>query len=91
MDEILLAGEFGTINGEPRAGFARMENYPAVESLTVPTGSRVEWLRSGASPEAEAVAFELSTNGGANYTALGVGTRIAEGWELTGLTLPASG
>jgi len=37
------------------------------------------------------VTFELSTDGGTVFTPLGAGTRISGGWELTGLSLPASG
>jgi hypothetical protein len=51
----------------------------------------VEWLRGGASPEAQDVAFDLSTDRGTTWKALGAGTRISGGWEKTGLSLPTSG
>ena len=35
--------------------------------------------------------FEYSAGGGANWSPLGAGTRIAGGWERTGLSLPVSG
>ena len=94
---VLLGGGFTTLqpNGAPasvsRNLFARLHNDPATQSLTIPSASRVEWLRGGASPETQTVTFELTTNRGLSYSALGVGTRISGGWERTGLGLPASG
>ncbi len=70
---------------------ARLLNDVATQTLTVASASRVQWLRGGASQEVTQVTFELSTNGGTAYTSLGVGTRVAGGWELTGLTLPTTG
>ena len=89
--QILLGGNFSTVGGTGRNFFARLVNDPATQSLTIPSASRVQWLRGGASPEVEPVTYELSTDGGTIYSALGAGTRIAGGWERTGLTLPASG
>jgi hypothetical protein len=66
-------------------------NDPTTQNLTVPSANRIEWLRGGSSPEAQDVAFDLSTDGGATWTALGTGSRITGGWELTGLNLTASG
>ncbi len=53
--------------------------------------SRIQWLRGGSSPETLDVTFELSTNGGSTWTMQGAGIRITGGWELTNLTLTASG
>jgi uncharacterized delta-60 repeat protein len=95
--EVLLGGQFTSLqpNGAgaatPRNLFARLDNDAATQSLTIPNASRVQWLRGGASPEVEQVTFELSTDGGANYSTLGAGTRISGGWERSGLTLPSSG
>jgi uncharacterized delta-60 repeat protein len=89
--KVLLGGIFTTVGGTGRNLFARLLNDPATQSLTIPSASRVQWLRGGASPEVEPVTFELSTDGGTIYSALGAGTRISGGWERTGLTLPASG
>ncbi|PYI80634.1 MAG: hypothetical protein DME26_21160, partial [Verrucomicrobia bacterium] len=89
--KIVVGGLFTTLGGVARNRIARLENDLATQSLTVPSANRIEWLRSGASPEAQYVAFELSSDGGATWTTLGVGTRIAGGWELTGLSLPANG
>ena len=51
----------------------------------------MQWLRGGTTPEAEYTRFEVSTDHGATWTPLGTGTRIAGGWELPGLELPARG
>lgn len=88
---ILAGGDFRLADGLPRACLARLLNYPATESLTVPSAGHVQWLRGGASPEAQRVTFELSTDDGATWTLLGAGSRIPGGWVKTGLSLPASG
>lgn len=89
--KVLIGGNFTTVNGVSRAAFVRLLNDPVTQALTVPTATRVQWLRGGASPETQVVTFELSTDGGTAWTALGPGVRIAGGWERTGLALPASG
>ena len=89
--KILIGGPFTSVNGVTRLGIARLENSAATQSLTVPTESRVQWLRGGASPESHQVTFELSTDGGSVYEPLGPGTRISGGFELTGLSLPLTG
>ena len=53
--------------------------------------SQINWQRGGTVPEAEEVFFDLSADRGASYSHLGQGLRIAGGWQLTGLNLPASG
>lgn len=95
--KVLLGGIFSSLlpNGASasvaRNLFARLLNDPASQSLTIPSTSLVQWQRGGTSPETHDVTFELTTNDGASYTALGAGTRITGGWERTGLSLPASG
>ncbi|MBX7187282.1 MAG: choice-of-anchor D domain-containing protein [Vicinamibacteria bacterium] len=87
---VLISGDFSAINGIARPRFARLANDPATSSLSVPGLNRIEWLRGGSSPEAVYVTFELSTDG-TTWSSLGFGTRISGGWEVTGLSLPASG
>lgn len=70
----------------------RLENSPATESLSADAGgSKITWLRGGTSPEITYCYFELSTDGGESWQALGAGSKITGGWELDGLTLPAQG
>lgn len=88
---VLIGGFFTSVDAVTRRSAARLLNDPATQTLTVPSRNRAEWLRGGASPETHEVVFELSTDGGATFTALGDGSRIAGGWERTGLSLPDSG
>lgn len=72
-------------------GLTRLLNDEAIQLLTIPSNTRVQWLRDGAAPEIEQVTFELSTDAGWNWSALGPGSRAAGRWECTGLSLPGSG
>jgi uncharacterized delta-60 repeat protein len=87
----IIGGIFDFVNNQWRRGIARLQNDPAAHVLSVPEAGTVRWLRSGTSPEVQRVAFELSTDGGTTYTPLGAAGRIAGGWELVGLNLPAVG
>ena len=69
----------------------RIENNSASETLTTTGGTTINWLRGGSSPDVAYTTFELSTDGGVTWTPLGSGTRVTGGWEMTGLSLPASG
>jgi len=71
-----------------RNSIAMMQDEIALQSLSAaPDGTSVTWLRSGSGPEVQRVTFEISTDGSA-WTALGNGSRITGGWQLTGLTIP---
>lgn len=89
--KILVGGNFSSINGYWTGSFARLQNDPATQELTVPSADRIQWLRGGSSPEVWHVWFEQSTNGGSSWTSLAVGTRIDGGWEATGLSLSGDG
>ena len=89
--KVLLGGVLTDVNGTVRSRLARVLNGKATQTLSVPYSGRVEWLRGGTSPEADRVTFDLSTDSGATWTALGAGTRITGGWEITGLALPSDG
>lgn len=88
---ILVGGQFATVAGQPRNSFARLKNDPTLQTLVIVNSSVATWLRSGATPEASYVAYDLSTDGGANWTPLGTGTRIPGGWQRTGLSLTGDG
>ena len=86
----LLAGNFDTIDSNSIPA-ARLYVEGGSQSLSAPGLSQVQWMRSGTAPEVEYVKFELSTDGGTNWTPLGNGSRISGGWQLSGLSLPAYG
>lgn len=52
----------------------------ATQSLSF-DGTTITWLRGGTGPEVWRTGFETSTEG-TNWVELGVGTRIAGGWQL---------
>jgi uncharacterized delta-60 repeat protein len=92
--EIVAGGNFTTLGGggsgtSMRVRIGRLTNTaPAIQNLSVTGGgSIVTWSRGGSSPEASRVTFESSANG-VTYSPLGNGTRVAGGWQLSGLALP---
>lgn len=88
---ILISGAITSVNDVSRSGMARLVNHTATQSFSAIGSSAVRWLRGGTAQEASGVTFELSTNAGSSWTSLGQGSRISDGWELTGLALPANG
>lgn len=89
--KLIVQGQFGSFNGFARSALVRLQNDAAFQSLTVPTPGRIQWNRSGSSPETSNVDFQLSTDGGTTWTNLGMGSRISGGWERSGILLPVSG
>jgi uncharacterized delta-60 repeat protein len=92
--KIAFGGEFTTLGGGGtgttlRSKIARITNTDAaLQSLTVTgAGSVVTWTRTGAGPEVSRITFESSTDA-ATYVSLGSGTRVTNGWQLTGQSLP---
>lgn len=88
---IVLTGPFSSVGGTSRSNIARLLNDVATQSLTVPTPGRIQWLRGGASPEANRVSFEVSEDGGSSWAPIGFGHRIAGGWEFNGRLGTAAG
>lgn len=92
---LLIGGLFETTNGSFTS--ARIVNGATSTSLTVVDSTRVQWLRSGALPETQVVVFDVSQDNGVTWVQFakeqqyGQGQRIAGGWQLTGINLPASG
>ncbi len=97
--KVLFGGVFSTLqpNGAavstPRNLFARLQNYPAPQTLSAPDSTQVVWARRGSAPEVFNVTFDVSTDGGDNWTSLGSGTRIGAtaNWQRVGLSLPPNG
>lgn len=88
---LLVGGSFSTVNSVTTPKLVRVLNGRAIRSLVEEGGITARWLRGGTAPEMRQVSFELSTDGGTNWSPLGAGTRVAGNWELTGLSLPGSG
>jgi uncharacterized delta-60 repeat protein len=88
---VLIGGQFTSVNGTARNRLARLWNDEAIQELNVPGADRIQWLREGSSPEASQVTFEHAAGEKGPWTALGGAVRIAGGWELAGLNLPAGG
>jgi uncharacterized delta-60 repeat protein len=85
--KILVGGVFNTLGGQTRYCLGRLNNTAlATQSLRYDV-STITWLRSGTSPEVWRTIFEVSANG-TDWSALGAGSRITGGWQLTGVALP---
>ena len=71
-----------------RPNIARLTNTDAgVQTLTVSSdGSTVTWSRGQTGPEVARVTFE-SSDDKVTWSPLGNGSRIAGGWQITGLSL----
>ena len=94
--KVVVGGNFSTLGGggtgtTARSTIGRVTNPDtAAEDLRVgAAGNAVTWYRSGAAPDFRHVTFESSSDGVA-YTALGEAVLGADGWELTGLSLPTN-
>ena len=84
----LVGGDFSVLAGQPRLGIGRLNSTdPATQSLAC-NRTNITWLRGGTSPEVWQTSFDVSTNG-TDWISLGAGTRIAGGWQLAGVRLPA--
>jgi|GEM_PF-1183135 len=88
--KVLVGGNFTTVGGDPHVRIARLStSEAALQSLAVGANrSSLRWLRSGAGPELSQAEFEISSNGGASWSAPAAGQRISGGWQLNGLNLP---
>lgn len=91
--KILISGGFSVVGTTVRHVIARLNNYQPTGSLYVPDLSRVVWNRGGSAPEVTQVNFDLSTDGGTNWTPIGMGTRVGTtaNWQRAGISLPVSG
>ena len=87
---ILVGGSFTNLGGETRSRIGRLNNTePATQSLTR-DGSSLTWLRGGTSPEVWRTTFEHSADG-VTWTNLDGSTRITNGWQLMGVSVPPGG
>lgn len=86
--KILVGGRFEQLLGQPRNGIGRLVNTdPATQSLDH-VGSIVTWLRGSTTPQVWRTTFDYSVDG-LWWTNFGTGPRVAGGWQVTGVSLPA--
>lgn len=91
--QILVAGDpSGTHHGS-RGYILRLSNEPAIQSLSIPDSTQVQWTRGGTAPEVSQVMFEVSTDGMRKWVAVGFGKRVGttSDWQITGVSLPQRG
>jgi uncharacterized delta-60 repeat protein len=87
--KILAGGNFTTVGNESVKYLARLPNDSApVQIISVTGTSQINWARSGPAPEVSQVTFDSWS--GSAWVSQGSATRIAGGWQRTGLSLPAS-
>jgi uncharacterized delta-60 repeat protein len=96
MDGRILVGGYFTVflPGAGRKYFARLTNGDHTQTITQPALDQVLWERTGALPEVEEVVFEQSTDDGANWSLLGIPTRVVAtpaSWEFTAAAPLADG
>jgi uncharacterized delta-60 repeat protein len=92
---IMIGGGFTNVAGQSRVGIARLTATDSATQILGVAANRaaVIWNRAGSTAELSTVLFEISSDR-FTWTRLGVGTRVPNSgsdWQLTGLTLPASG
>lgn len=85
--KLLVGGWFATLGGLPRVDIGRLNNTDAATQSLTFGGTTIAWLRGGTSPEVWRTTFESSSDG-TNWTSLGAGTRVAGGWQLSGVSVP---
>ena len=85
---VLVGGSFTNLCGQARTNLGRLNvTGAATQNLTL-NGGVLSWMRGGNCPEVQWVQFDFSTDGTV-WTALGIGTRVAGGWQLSGVGTPA--
>ncbi|HEY9172910.1 MAG TPA: immunoglobulin domain-containing protein [Verrucomicrobiae bacterium] len=87
--KILVGGTFRSLAGQSRTNIGRLNSTEAAAQSLGYADPTITWLRSGASPEFWRTTFEISTNG-LTFSNVGEGSRIAGGWQLTGVSFPVS-
>jgi hypothetical protein len=86
--KILVGGDLTMLGGQARRYIGRLNNTDsAIQNLTY-DGSNLWWQRGGTSPEVWRTTFDV-TSFGIDWTSLGAGVRVSNGWQLAGVRLPS--
>ncbi len=88
---IFVNGTFTSMGYESRTGFAKLRSRPSKVEFGVEGGHSLRWRRTGSAPALASVVFEVSTDGGSNWTHLGSPERSGDSWVLEGVALPVDG
>ena len=88
--KILVTGNFFSLCGQYRPNLGRLTNSGSSSQSFMFDGSSLTWFRAGTSPELLSTSFETSTNNGTNWSTLGNGTRVSEGWRSPNLLIAAT-
>ncbi len=88
--KVLIGGKFNNVGSVARMDIARLTNTDAAiqELHADATGTMLTWIRGGASYEIDRIVFEQSSDGITWDSLTGTSARIADGWKMTGLSLP---
>jgi uncharacterized delta-60 repeat protein len=87
--KVLLGGLFSSVGTVTKTNVARLTATAAASESWSYDGSSLTWWRDGLLPELEAETLESSPDGVTWQTLTG-GTRISGGWQMSGVTLPAT-
>ena len=89
---VLIGGLINAAGPDRTPYAALLPNDPAAgEIQTGCGGTTLHWHRRGSAPEVQHVRFDLSTDGGQNWSPLGEAGWVRDGWQLDGLSLPSGG
>ena len=86
---VLVGGLFTDLCGQARTNLGRLNGTGAATQNLTLNGGVLSWMRGGNCPEVQWVQFDFSTDGTA-WSASGTGTRVAGGWQLSGVSAPAN-
>lgn len=86
---IVVGGTFGSLGGQARANLGLLNNTEPATQTLASSGNTITWLRGGTGPELSGATLEACTDG-ATYFNLGPATRVAAGWQVTGVSLPTN-
>ena len=87
--KVIAGGLFENLTGHKRNYIGRLSTVSAAsQNLAVNlTSTAIIWTRTGSGPELDTVMFEQSLDG-TTWSTLGAGSRLTNGWQITGLILP---